>query len=858
MFNLNILSKTITNPAVVPFGGCSGTINAPFSNPVVVYNPINGYSIVERGVGELQNINASLTPNSYAGEPLEYINPPSYDDNYGGRYNEWDNYGGRYNEWDEFDFNISQNTTSAPQTSDSAPQTSEDDKYVLEVYSKLYQDDKLIQFLFEKVREFNDKRGAMIYITLAGGMFRDPILKSEVQDYDVFMSGHLSRAFIVWFNEELAKSEFCPKDLEEDNTYHGGFKSVKYTFDGDTPSLNIVSKAAVVSFNADISKLGITFDSKGEVYQVFSEGIQAIRDRKVILSLHVSDEEEYSAQSLHRYARKLLLKPWANQFTFELQVTGDVEYTEVWQHNDLSEESFYAAHTTPVETLLCLLEFGLFSVWKEGQAETFVKTVRNFHDRLFNEALQLVGPSVRFRLDTADYVSLWLEGYIREGGAYDVIRAGHPSISGIIVNGIKDETYMHYNVLRGRASAETLDLGWDIMSHLSVEAQCLLVEGKKRLAFSYRDNGYSSAALRQYYRAIGFGKVLEAYECPKNVFTADVRVFLGKPGFTPKQAISNARYTTLDFSKVLGWSTVLGEASLLLDRYWINHADLVREVNIPRSMVKTIAINHRLMSWVFEHSLDVDWSVSKSPKVCIIKAIMLVHGVDNKAATVIYDNPGSIQAIEFSKVNDNSNVIISKSFPNNRTYTSSCGKYVLEMLSKTSLDNLIVGEYTSCCQHLEGAGRTVCIDGWLDPYSVNYVIKSIDSGLIYSHFWMWESQEGLLVLDSLEGRSDNGISSVTLELVKAFINTNTNIAIGNTGYGFTSKLINDLGLSLNNTVKCPTPYIAYRYMDASGGVFLTNGCEGWEGGTDRNLIKPVRLDINEDILDSNFIQEMLF
>ena len=301
----------------------------------------------------------------------------------------------------------------------------------------------------------------------------------------------------------------------------------------------------------------------------------------------------------------------------------------------------------------------------------------------------------------------------------------------------------------------------------------------------------------------------------------NAKVFLGKPGFTPKQALNSGSYTTLDFSKVLEWSVILGEASLLLDRYWINHTDLVREVNIPRSMVKAVASNHRLMSWVFEHNLDVDWSVSKSPRICIIKAIMLLYGVDNKVATVIYDNPNSVQAVEFSRVNDNSDIKVSKSFPTN-IYTSSCGKYVLSMLPKDSLTNLLIGEYTSCCQHLNGAGRNVCIDGWFDQYSVNYVIKSIDSGVIYSHFWMWESQEGLLVLDSLEGRSDENIAKVTLELVKAFIRSNTNVVIGDTGYGYTYKLISDLGLAHKDTIKCPTPYTDYRYMDARDGVFLTS------------------------------------
>ena len=667
---------------------------------------------------------------------------------------------------------------------------------MLEVYNSLYRDDKLIQFLINKVREFNEKNGTRICITLAGGMFRDPILKNEVQDYNVFVSDdYFAKDFILWFNDE-----------------YSGFKSIKH-------DLNIVAKATVSSFNADISKLGVTLDSNGEVSRVFSEGIQAIRDRKVSLSLHVDDREAYDAQSLHRYVRKLTLKPWAKEFMFELQVTGDLEYTEVWQHNDLSEESFYAADARPVETLLSLLEFGLFSVWKE--TESFVKSIRNFHDSLFSEALYITGPSIRFNLDTIDYLNLWLEGYIREGGAYDVIRAGHPFISKIITDGrLEQDIHPYYNNIRGRASANTFDLGWDIMSHLSLEAQCLLVEGKKRLAFSHKSitNSYFSAAvLRQYYRTIGFGKLLENYECPMN----NAKVFLGKPGFTPKQALNSGSYTTLDFSKVLEWSVILGEASLLLDRYWINHTDLVREVNIPRSMVKAVASNHRLMSWVFEHNLDVDWSVSKSPRICIIKAIMLLYGVDNKVATVIYDNPNSVQAVEFSRVNDNSDIKVSKSFPTN-IYTSSCGKYVLSMLPKDSLTNLLIGEYTSCCQHLNGAGRNVCIDGWFDQYSVNYVIKSIDSGVIYSHFWMWESQEGLLVLDSLEGRSDENIAKVTLELVKAFIRSNTNVVIGDTGYGYTYKLISDLGLAHKDTIKCPTPYTDYRYMDARDGVFLTS------------------------------------
>lgn len=76
----------------------------------------------------------------------------------------------------------------------------------------------------------------------------------------------------------------------------------------------------------------------------------------------------------------------------------------------------------------------------------------------------------------------------------------------------------------------------------------------------------------------------------------------------------------------------------------------------------------------------------------------------------------------------------------------------LSKLPEADFINMYVGELTGCCQHLDGAGKRVCKDGWKNSHNCNYIFRST-SGTIVAHMWVWLDSRNNLVVDSIEARS---------------------------------------------------------------------------------------------------------
>ena len=76
--------------------------------------------------------------------------------------------------------------------------------------------------------------------------------------------------------------------------------------------------------------------------------------------------------------------------------------------------------------------------------------------------------------------------------------------------------------------------------------------------------------------------------------------------------------------------------------------------------------------------------------------------------------------------------------------------YQFYKLPDGDVRGLLLGEFTDCCQHLNGAGESCAQHGFLSPHGGFYVIADTKADTIIAQSWAWRGQKGELVLDSLE------------------------------------------------------------------------------------------------------------
>lgn len=78
-------------------------------------------------------------------------------------------------------------------------------------------------------------------------------------------------------------------------------------------------------------------------------------------------------------------------------------------------------------------------------------------------------------------------------------------------------------------------------------------------------------------------------------------------------------------------------------------------------------------------------------------------------------------------------------------------EYVLEKMHFDDISQLSIGEETSCCQHLGGAGAASAKHSYEEPSSATYVLRK--NGNVVAEAWVWRNDEDGVVIDSIEGRS---------------------------------------------------------------------------------------------------------
>lgn len=642
---------------------------------------------------------------------------------------------------------------------------------ILEIFNTHYANDPVLQRLGS--------------YTLAGGCFRDIVLGCDVVDLDIFLDS--PRGYSFMYIDDSLGAERVVEDTED---YANSF-SDKYRLGGKVYNFIVHSEQyanrSVESFSADISKMGVkVVDNR--VIEVYSEGLEAIERREIRFM-----SDDYLA--LQAYAYKMAQKPWAKHFLFVCEMP-EYGYREEAR---ASQVVFNKGSHKSIPMSVMLREFGLFygqELSKEFENKWFAFSVN------LDSATRYLSGDAQHRFSFTEGREMLEEAY-HEGFFEDLDVLGyfraHPEKIEVVEDIIGKNIEKAYN----RVEIHEYANGWEILGQLDKEEQELFVHGKKRKAL-LPVLGQSESYYAEMLKAQGYGNNLacfldfslpSVYMLPAS-FKLKAKQLGGKKFSIPSELLST-----------LAWGNVLGEAALLLKGSWLNHSPK-ESVVVPPKFQKAVATSESLMNLLFMFAVPVDWSLASSARLCALRTIMRDVGVDENAAEMILANPALMKAGEYMAKNDNSHIEVSETFPRKKYEWNG---YTLEMLPKQSIDNLLMGEYTACCQHMDGAGKAVVFDGWKDPHSVNYVIRS-SSGTIRAHFWVWESEDGHLVLDSLEGRRENSIKEAALALVKMFLADNANVVIGDCNYGFTKELLAELDICNRQTA--PEPISEYGYMDA--------------------------------------------
>ena len=149
---------------------------------------------------------------------------------------------------------------------------------------------------------------------------------------------------------------------------------------------------------------------------------------------------------------------------------------------------------------------------------------------------------------------------------------------------------------------------------------------------------------------------------------------------------------------------------------------------------------------------------------------------------------GNMDLYYYVKIAEMGDAVIS----NMEDVTISTGEMDLWTLPKSDKRNLSIGDITGNCQHLGGAGEMVCIEGWADAHSVNYVFGNKEEDKFYAHMWVWETINGDYVIDSIEGRKFVDVKQVAY-LTTQFVNKMTakgkKVYLSNTTYGLTKDVV---------------------------------------------------------------------
>lgn len=357
---------------------------------------------------------------------------------------------------------------------------------------------------------------------------------------------------------------------------------------------------------------------------------------------------------------------------------------------------------------------------------------------------------------------------------------------------------------------EDITHGWDVAFTLSSEGRKLWGEKKYRLALT--QHPWAEVQML----ALGWkGRSPDSFVSWGSILPIGFDLVGAKP-----KACESAE-SPLEWYCLAFWSKYLGLAAKDISRYYKTHIVLLVCGPIPNSHATQVARSEQLLGALISLSLTPNWEAGKTAKQCVLAAIEKAYpGLDPE---MLLETPSVAEAYQeigkLGKAATYSFKIVGKKV----TETG----WSLEVLPKDSQMNLFIGNLTECCQHLQGAARDICVRGWSDPHSINYVIKS-PSGKVMAHFWTWVDQNGRIVIDSIEGRSSAPLGEVC-ELVRQFASEwkKGQVLISQTNYGLTRDVCRELGLVSEVDVSCVKIQTKFHY---SPDAFDSNNIWVYEPG----------------------------
>lgn len=684
---------------------------------------------------------------------------------------------------------------------------------------------------------------------IAGGVYRDTLVGAEVKDVDIFIYDIEPKQF-----KEIGKEVATMQGGIVDTSGGFGYESDAMT-SVRVGDYNLIHKAGAYNtgktllkdFSADVSMIGVD-------YCAFPYGEpQILINPKGMANLLINKEIEFFLNSAYMtsrdYVAKISAKSWAKGYT----LTHKGKFFDESISNPegglkLDDVNYMMSDVVKI----CMNVEGLFE-----QSYTALTSLHASEKRIFRECnLEFSSTSNPFDITSeGTHIAIWSD-YFREGvNHYDltskllwmaerfngeVNMAWHlekedTGFGGVIVKSIDSV----FNESVGTWTKAEMELvteksylkGWDcilVNNNLNHEvAFDLWTSGKKRLVLkecTRKEVMLSAYGLSGKVDPLVSKNTSQGFGANYNLTSRLKTALESCKSVKPRDIDAVKTYSEL--AETLSWYSVLGVSFKLLDLNMRSHSRLAETYcfgPIPVKFQPQIAKSKLLCAWIFESSLDIDnlagWNF-KTAKECVLASIALAYAHLDVDVEKVFESPTLLDV--YAYVQENPSESVDHNFPDINIRS---GDLTLELLPKSDLINLYIGDLTSCCQKLGGVGSKVCTEGWNDPNSVNYVFR-LPSGRIVAHMWVWRDAEGNYVIDSIEGKSFSNTTDIS-ELVLQFSQTvDKTVYVSNTHYGVTGAVHANLHGGME-TVECLESITDYTYMDASPGssiLKLGKGC----------------------------------
>ena len=148
--------------------------------------------------------------------------------------------------------------------------------------------------------------------------------------------------------------------------------------------------------------------------------------------------------------------------------------------------------------------------------------------------------------------------------------------------------------------------------------------------------------------------------------------------------------------------------------------------------------------------------------------------------------------------------------------------YVFKKLTPGDPRGLLLGEFTNCCQHLNGVGKRCTKHGFTSPYGGFYVVEKEKTGDIVGQSWAWRGMRGELVLDSFERLNGHFTSESVAKLcqtvasmmpyVEGLKKPVTSVRVGRSGN--TPSLSSEFNVVTHIDEALPRDYLVFGYRDS--------------------------------------------